>query len=148
MVPGRRPQPRRWLPLDLWAVDALADHVLYLSRRVPADRLPAVHVLWVGPQGSRRRRPDAAGQADGTRQSEMVQLANRLLRKAGLHGLPGLRPMSLAEHTGALALARTGRLEAAAAVLGLASLDAAAAALRHPWRDAAALAPDWAPDAG
>lgn len=138
--PGAGRAHGRWLPLDAWAVEALADHRLYLSRRIRAADLPGTAVVHVGPSRSRRK-PGAPKDPDQVRQSEMGGLARRLLRKAGLLGTPGVRPASLAEHAAVIEFERTGRLEAAATVLGVASLDATAAVLGYAWRDEHRLAP-------
>lgn len=64
-----------------------------------------------------------------------ARACKRLLTKAGLSGVPGLRPMPLAEYPAVRELERTGRIERAAVVMGLASLDAAAAAIRYLLED-------------
>lgn len=132
--PGAGRSNGRWLRLDAWAVEALTDHRRYLARVFPPAELPATPVTHVGPRRSRRRTELPAGDGGLGRQSEMVQLLRRVLAKAGLAGVEGLRPQSLADYAGARELTRTGRLEAAAVVLGLGSLDAAAATLGYPWQ--------------
>lgn len=132
--PGVGRSNSRWLRLDAWAVEALADHRRYLARVSPPAALAAKPVTDVGPLRSRRRTELPAGDGGLGRQSEMVQLLRRVLAKAGLAGVEGLRPQSFADYAGARELARTGRLEAAAVVLGLASLDAAAATLGYSWQ--------------
>lgn len=62
----------------------------------------------------------------------------RVLRRAGLHDVPGIKPTSMPYYAAARAFARTGRIEEAALVLGARSLDAAAFAVDFLWRAEAA----------
>lgn len=133
--PGIGRSNARWLRLDAWAVEALTDHRRYLARVFSPADLPGTPVTNVGPRRSRRRTELPTGDGGLGLQSEMVQLLRRVLTKAGLAGVEGLRPQSFADYAGARELNRTGRLEAAAVLLGLASLDAAAATLSYPWQD-------------
>lgn len=132
----------RWLELDEWAVLALRRHVRRLAGQVPADRLAQEAVVSSLP--TRRRANPARPALDpaNSAQSVMTGLLRRALRLAGLAGKPGLRPGSFPLHAAALAFRRTGRIEAAAVVLGVSDLNAVAVTLEHGWRTPHALAPD------
>jgi integrase/recombinase XerC len=79
------------------------------------------------------------GSAPGSQgaQAAACNVLRRLFADCGIAG-PDVRPASLRLHAAASAHRRTGRIEDAAAVLGVASLDAAADAVHWDWRNAPA----------
>lgn len=90
-----------------------------------------------------RRRLDAIGNApfviysgDGSaesRQASSCQAIHETLRRAGLAGESDLRPVSVAAWAGRCAFNRSGRIDEAARVLGVRSLDRAAAIIGWDW---------------
>ena len=117
----------RWVALDPWAVEALARHVEALAARHDPDVLPDVLLVY---------RPRTGTVSPDKRQAAACAALSQLLALAGLAGEPGLRAASFTEYAGARVFARTGRIEAVAAALGMASLDSTADLLGHDWRDA------------
>lgn len=90
-----------------------------------------------------RRRLDAIADAplviysgDGSaesRQASSCQAIHETLVRAGLSGEPDVRPVSVAAWAGRDAFERTGRIDDAARVLGVRSLDRAAAIIGWDW---------------
>lgn len=90
-----------------------------------------------------RRRLDAIGDAElviyagngsaESQQASSCQAIHETLRRAGLSGEPDVRPVSVAAWTGRTAFDRSGRIDDAARVLGVRSLDRAAAIIGWDW---------------
>jgi integrase len=68
-----------------------------------------------------------------SRQASSCQAIHETLLRAGLAGEPDVRPVSVAAWAGRDAFTRTGRIEDAARVLGVRSLDRAAAIIGWDW---------------
>lgn len=117
-----RPRPGRD---DDWCLAALNTRIQALAATVvAADALPDIPVTysWRGGSGSPESRAAATG---------MTLLT--LLKKARLHQPGVTRAESIREHLAHRVFAETGRIEAVAVRLGLASLDAAAHLVDYDW---------------
>ena len=131
---GNKNQVPRWAALDPWAVAALRSRVTRLSDDHGPDVPPATLLVYK-PKGPRwDNNPD---NKDYRPVAAIGMSLTKILRAAGLHHLPGVTPTSVHLNVALRAYADTGRVEAVAARLGIASLDAAAFVVGADatWRD-------------
>ncbi|MFD6197311.1 integrase [Mycobacteriaceae bacterium NPDC060252] len=112
-------QPRN-LPLDRWSQQVLVARIAYLTRPLPAGSPSPV--LCTGAAGS-----------DAHRQARVCVTVREILTRAGLSDDPGIRPSSLTAYAARRVFDRTGRVEAAAALIGSRSLDSTAALIGYQW---------------
>ncbi|TMU92882.1 integrase [Streptomyces sp. DASNCL29] len=115
----------RWCPLDNWGFDILVNRARFVSaRQLRPDSAPRARLAV-----SDRHASDAALQA-------RVCVALRdLLTRIGLADEADVKPSSVTAWAGVETFERTGRIEEAARLLGLRSLDRAAAVIGHAWRE-------------
>ena len=122
-LPGTRRSAARLGHLDGWSAAALRARAADIGALAPspaaAADLPLVYAGEGGP---------------AARQAAACVAVSEVLHRAGLAAEADVRPASLSASAGAAAFAATGRIEDAARVLGLRSLDAAARAVGHDWR--------------
>ena len=116
-IPGSTKTYARWGTLSDWGVATLERRL----RALP-DSAVAVPLVYSG-----------HGSAESRQVSSCTAIADTL-RRAGLADQPDVRPVSVAAWAGRRVLDETGRIEAAAAALGLRSLDAAARLVGWDWR--------------
>jgi hypothetical protein len=100
--PGLCPRDARWGQLSNWGRPQLERRVRELGPRSSSSTL----LIYQGD-----------GSAE-SRQASSCQAIAETLRRAGLAGEPDVRPVSVAAWAGATAFAETGRIEAAARVMG------------------------------
>ncbi len=81
------------------------------------------------------------GSSLGSRYSAASATLSGILRRAGVNG-PDVRPLSVAGWAGRRVWLETGRIELAAAALGMRSLDRAARLIGWDWRSSGAGTPD------
>ncbi|MFI5887995.1 hypothetical protein [Streptomyces sp. NPDC051554] len=114
----------RWCPLDAWGTQVLASR--------------AAHILAITPTGGDPRRLRfAVSPRNGTDeqiQARVCVALRDLLKRIGLGSDNAVRPASITACAGWETFARTGRIEAAALLLGMASLDSTAALIGHDWQ--------------
>ena len=111
----------RWCGLDRWSAECL-------RRRINA--LPTEAVPLIG-----------TGNGSPAQQQARICVALRdVLVRAGLGDDPSLRPASITAYAGRLAFQASGRIEDAAGVLGMGSLDRTAELVGYDWRQPAAAA--------
>lgn len=111
----------RWCQLDPWQVRILGARAELLEARhpdTPEDDLP----LATSGHGS-----------DAQLQARVCVALGDVMTWAGLADEPDVRPASITNHRAAAVYAQTGRLETAAHLLGLTSLDRTAAAIGYDW---------------
>jgi integrase/recombinase XerC len=124
-LPGTSRTEARWGQLDEWAVHALERRIAKLAALTPdPDRLPHQAIAYEG--------RDVVG---ASRQASVCVALKTVLNYAGLGNEPDLRPASVSTHPARKAFEATGRLEEAARILGVRSLDRAARAIAHAWQD-------------
>ncbi|MFJ6139544.1 hypothetical protein [Kitasatospora sp. NPDC092286] len=121
-VHGSSKTDERWCALDAWSKNILVLRIHQLAGRYPA---------------SRRREPLATSRhgSDAQRQARACVALRDVLVQAGLGRESDLKPASVTAHAGLTAFTASGRIEDAARLLGLRSLDRAAAVIGHHWRD-------------
>ncbi|QFQ98139.1 hypothetical protein F9278_20135 [Streptomyces phaeolivaceus] len=118
----------RWCPLDDWSLNVLAHRAKFVS--------------------ARRLRPELAPQTrlavsdkpapDHVLQSRVCVALRNLLTWIGLPvEEEDVKPASITAWAGVQEFERTGRIEDAARLLGLRSLDSTASVIGHTWRTAA-----------
>lgn len=112
-------QPRK-LSLDRWSQQVLVARIAYLTGTLPADGPSPV--LCTGTAGS-----------DAHRQARVCVTVREILTRAGLSDDPCIRPSSLTAYAARRVFDRTGRVEAAAALIGSRSLDSTAALIGYRW---------------
>ncbi|WP_438487491.1 tyrosine-type recombinase/integrase [Streptomyces sp. S186] len=114
-APGTaRTRPRR-LTLDPWAKTVLARRISLLAHP---------HLPMVGTEGG----------SPAQRQARVCTTLRDVLIRAGLGDDPSLRPASITAHPALAAFRATGRIEDAARVLGIASLDRTAELIGYCWQ--------------
>lgn len=113
----------RWCPLDAWAVQVLATRADHLRAAAPPERDPGRLPLVVSARN---------GTAEQIQARVCVALRD-LLKRIGLGADKTVRPASITAYAGWETFTRTGRIEAAALQLGMASLDSTAALIGHDW---------------
>jgi integrase/recombinase XerC len=116
-IPGSTKTDARWGALSDWGVETL-DRRLRVLEREGSDG-PIVY----GGQGG----------AESRQASSCAAIADTL-RRAGLTDQPDVRPISVAAWAGRRVLEESGRIELAAAALGVRSLDAAARLVAWDWQ--------------
>ncbi|MCM8555476.1 hypothetical protein [Streptomyces sp. STCH 565 A] len=116
----------RWCPLDTWGLRVLTAR----SEHVHA----AANSLY--PQEALRLAVSPRTGNDEQIQARVCVALRDLLKAIGLGADKRVRPASVTAYAGAEALAATGRIEAAACLLGMSSLDSTAALIGHDWRTA------------
>ncbi|MER5729673.1 hypothetical protein ABT084_15255 [Streptomyces sp. NPDC002138] len=110
----------RWCPLDTWGLRVLGARNRYLERATAYGQTPfAVS----GRAGS-----------DEQVQARVCVALRDLLKRIGLAADQAVRPASITAYAGWATFTRTGRIEAAARHLGMASLDSTAALIGHHWQ--------------
>jgi integrase/recombinase XerC len=134
-LPGTSRSEARWGQLDEWAVHALERRIAKLAALTPdVHQLPHQAIAYEG--------RDVVG---ASRQASACVALKTILTHAGLSNEPDLRPASASTHGARKVFETTGRLEDAARVLGVRSLDRAARAIAHNWQDDALGAGDVIP---
>lgn len=121
----------RWCPLDNWGLNTLAGRCAYVTARRPS---PAEAPL--PPEGPRLAVSDKDA-TDAALQSRSCTALTDLLKRIGLGQEKDVTPASITAWAAAAEFERTGRIEDAARLLGLRSLDRAAAVIGHSWRTTA-----------
>jgi integrase/recombinase XerC len=116
-IHGGRATPR-WGQLEEWGAVQLQRHLASLPSHDPEQRIVY--------------RGDGSAES---RQAAACMIIGEILTRAGLHGEPGVRPLSVVAWTGRQVLDETGRIDEAARRIGLTSLDRTAALLGFDWRD-------------
>ena len=122
-LPGTRRSAGRTARLDRWAVTALAARVAEIRTLTGDGEAAAVAPLVYAGEG-----------APAARQAAACVAVSEVLHRAGLGQEPDVRPASVAAVPARVAWETSGRIEDAAVVLGLSSLDAAARAVGHDWQ--------------
>ena len=123
-VHGDPGKEARWIPLDAWALRVLRARKHYIVQLLqsPAD-LTAAFVVVISP-----------GSSGSSRHSSTDRALADVLGRIGLHGHPDVKPSSVTAYAGAEEYARTGRIEDAARLLGMRSLDRTAKMIGSDWR--------------
>jgi integrase/recombinase XerC len=117
-----RTQPR-WCLLDPWGVRALERRAEQVQARRPhTDDPDTLPLLGIG------------GGSAAQRQARVCVPLREVLDRAGLGDDPTLRPSSITAHAGWLAFQASGRIEDAARMLGMRSLDRAAELVGYDWQ--------------
>ena len=116
-IHGGRTTPR-WGQLSDWGATQLARHARTLPTADPIERL-----VYRG-----------RGSAE-SRQAAACMVVSEVLTRAGLHGEPGVRPLSVVAWAGHRVLVDTGCIDEVARRLGMGSLDRAAQLIGFDWRD-------------
>jgi site-specific recombinase XerD len=111
----------RTLRLDSWSVWVLGERATRLADPLPVGGLPPV--LCTGAEGS-----------DAHKQARVCVTVRDILTLAGLSDDPGVRPASLTGYAARHEFDRTGRIEAAARLIGSSSLDTTASLIGYHWR--------------
>lgn len=119
-APGTLRCTTRSLPLDAWSVRVIRERVEAI--RLRSDGTPDSSLVSTG-------RGTAAQQ-----QARACTAIRDVVRRAGLGAEPDIKPTSVSHFAAAQTFARTQRIDAAATVLGYASLDAAARAIGWDWQ--------------
>ncbi|WP_198535613.1 site-specific integrase [Streptomyces caatingaensis] len=114
----------RWCPLGPWELRVLAARAMHVRAQAP----PGTH-----PAGLKLAVSSRTGSDEQLQARSCVALGD-LLRRIGLAADPTVRPASVTAYAAWNLHARTGRIEDAALLLGLSSLDRAAAVIGHHWR--------------
>jgi integrase len=112
-----RTEPR-WGALSAWGAKQLARRVEMLHERGATSRTPLIY--------------EGAGTAESRQASSCLAISDTLTA-AGLAAERDVRPSSVAGWAGAVVLSETGRIEKAAAALGVRSLDRAARLIGWDW---------------
>jgi integrase len=122
-VPGSGKTDQRWCPLDGWQLSVLTAR---------ARRLREAH-----PHGADSDLPLATSGrgSDAQLQARVCVALGDMLAWAGLAEEPDIRPASITAHAALRVFQDTGRIEAAARLVGLRSLDRAATLLGYNWAD-------------
>jgi integrase/recombinase XerC len=110
-------RPHR-LDLDTWAWRVVSQRITYLTEQGAGPDA----IVCTGSEGS-----------DAQRQARVCVTVRDVLTRAGLTGTVGIKPSSLTAHAGRRVFDDTGRIEAAARLLGSNSLDGVAALIGHQW---------------
>jgi site-specific recombinase XerD len=114
----------RWCPLDDWGLNVLTSRAAFVTaRRLRPESAPHTRLAV-----SDRHASDASLQARAC-----VALAD-LLKRIGLGGEEDVKPASVTAWAAVAEFERTGRIEDAARLLGLRSLDRTAAVIGYSWR--------------
>jgi site-specific recombinase XerD len=111
----------RTLRLDSWSVRVLAERAAHLTDPLPVGDHPPV--LCTGGEGS-----------DAHKQARVCVTVREILTRAGLADDTGVRPASLTAYAARREFDRTGRIEAAARLIGSPSLDTTASLIGYHWR--------------
>ncbi|MGW2009751.1 hypothetical protein [Streptomyces nigrescens] len=116
-------QPR-WCPLDAWGAQVLAARAHHIHATTPPG------------QGARRLRLSVSARngTDEQIQARVCVALRDLLKRIGLSADTAVRPTSITAYAGWETFSGTGRIEAAARHLGLASLDSTAALIGYQWQ--------------
>lgn len=115
----------RWVPIDdPWCLEAISTRISIIRQTTPAEHVPDRFLSYDSAKGSGTKNQRSAATSD---------LLTDLMRRAGVY-TPGLtRVESIREYVASVVFARTGRVEAVAARLGMSSLDAAAHLVDYDW---------------
>ncbi|MHA7661987.1 site-specific integrase [Metapseudomonas otitidis] len=109
----------RRLPLDTWARRVIDERITYLTDR----GLGPDTIVCTGSDGS-----------DAQRQARVCVTVRDVLTRAGLTGNAGIKPSSLTAYAARCVFEDTGRVEAAAQLIGSGSLDGTATLIGYQWR--------------
>lgn len=109
----------RQLILDTWAQRVLTQRITHLSEQGGNPET----IVCTGSEGS-----------DAQRQARVCVTVRDVLTRAGLSTTPGIKPSSLTAHAARRAFDDSGRIEAAARLLGSGSLDGVATLIGYQWR--------------
>ncbi len=110
----------RRLPLDTWTIRIITERVCYLSNPLPEGHQSPVLCT-------------AATGSDAHKQARVCVTVREILTWAGLSDDLSIRPSSLTAYAARRVFDRTGRVEAAAALIGSRSLDSTAALIGYQW---------------
>ncbi|MEU3006585.1 hypothetical protein [Streptomyces sp. NPDC007020] len=110
----------RWCPLDIWGMHVLAGRTRHLRNTTATGHSPLAVSARAG--------------SDEQVQARVCVALRDLLKRIGLGADQTVRPASVTAYAGWETFTRTGRIEAAARHLGLASLDSTAALIGHHWQ--------------
>lgn len=108
----------RSLPLDTWARRVIYQRIAHLTNCGAAQEA----IICTGSDGS-----------DAQRQARVCVTVRDVLTRAGLTGTPGIKPTSLTAYAARRVFEDTGRIEAAAQLLGSGSLDGTASLIGYQW---------------
>lgn len=113
----------RWCPLDHWELRVLQTRGDLVRAQAPACEDPGGLKLAVSSRAG----------SDEQLQARVCVALTDLLHRIGLAADPAVRPASATAYAGWALFSRTGRIEDAALLLGLGSLDRTAAIIGHDW---------------
>ncbi len=114
----------RWCPLDAWGTQVLSARAQHVRTTAPPERSSQQLQLVVS----------ARNGTDEQIQARVCVALRDLLKRIGLGADPAVRPASITAYAGWETFTTTGRIEAAALHLGMASLDSTAALIGHQWQ--------------
>jgi len=114
----------RWCPLDAWGIQVLAARTHHVRAAAALGQ----------DVGRLRLAVSSRNGTDEQIQARVCVALRDLINRIGLGADPAVRPASVTAYAGWETFTRTGRIEAAAHHLGMASLDSAAALIGHDWQ--------------
>lgn len=118
-VHGSTKHRARALPLDTWAYRVITQRITHLTDRGSTGET----VFCTGSDGS-----------DAQRQARVCVTVRDVLTRAGLSSTTGIKPSSLTAYAARCVFEDTGRVEAAATLIGSGSLDGTATLIGYQWR--------------
>ncbi|MFJ4870522.1 hypothetical protein [Streptomyces sp. NPDC088757] len=114
----------RWCPLDDWGLNVLASR----------SALVTAHRLRPGTAPNPRLAVSDRHASDASLQARVCVALADLLKRVGLGGEEYVKPASITAWAAVAEFERTGRIEDAARLLGLRSLDRVASVIGYSWR--------------
>ncbi|MGW2326492.1 hypothetical protein ACWC5C_12065 [Streptomyces sp. NPDC001700] len=114
----------RWCPLDAWGAQVVAARAHHIRTTAPPGAAPYRLRLAVSPRNG----------TDEQIQARVCVALRDVLRRIGLGADRTVRPASITAYAGWETFQATGRIEAAAHHLGMASLDSTAALIGYQWQ--------------
>ncbi len=118
-VHGSTKHRARTLPLDTWAYRVITQRIDQLTERGSTGDT----IFCTGSDGS-----------DAQRQARVCVTVRDVLTRAGLSSTAGIKPSSLTAYAARCVFEDTGRVEAAAHLIGSGSLDGTATLIGYQWR--------------